>query len=474
MQPDLRARTKVAASAGDLEDGAAPGQRAAAAQGSLYLCIALASMGAFAFGYHLGVVNGPLEAIAASLGFAGNAALQGTVVSSILVGATLGSFLGGSLADAYGRRQTLLFNAIPLLAGALLCANAVSLATIVAGRVLCGIGIGVASALVPLYISEVAPAAQRGALGSVNQLVICIGIVSALVVNIYVPAAQWRAMFAVAAVPAALLGLGMAFVCPETPAHLRRKGRGAEAAAAADQLWGSGGSATLASESAGSPGAEEGVNSIFGLFQPPYRRAAVTAVTLYLIQQFAGINAIVYFSSSVFRAAGVGSATIASAAVGVANVVGTLIAGQLLDREGRKPLLMRSLTLMGASMALLAASMVLDVLKPYAAIFAVTGTIAYVLAFALGSGPVPALLSAEIFPSRARGTGMSLTMVTHWVCNFCVGQMFLPAVAVFGLPSVYAFFGLVAVVGSYWVNANVVETKGRSLQEIEKLMGTSA
>jgi hypothetical protein len=189
--------------------------------GSVLTYVTVACLGAILFGYHLGVVNGALEYLAADLGIAENTVVQGWVVSTLLAGATIGSFTGGALADKFGRTKTFQLDAIPLAVGAFLCATAQSVQTMIVGRFLAGIGIGISSAIVPLYISEIAPTEIRGTLGSVNQLSICIGILAALVAGL--PLAKnplwWRTMFGIAIVPSILLAIGMGF-SPESPRWL--------------------------------------------------------------------------------------------------------------------------------------------------------------------------------------------------------------------------------------------------------------
>lgn len=197
---------RAAAGSGASAEGA--GSDSGANMGAVLAAVGVACCGAFAFGYHLGVVNGPLEAIAKELGFAGNKALQGLVVSSTLMGAAAGSLVGGGFADALGRRASFMLCALPMLVGPLLSATASALNPMVAGRFLAGVAIGLSSALVPLYISEVAPTKLRGALGSLNQLMICLGILGALVANVALPAAAWRDMFMLAVAPAVVLFLG--------------------------------------------------------------------------------------------------------------------------------------------------------------------------------------------------------------------------------------------------------------------------
>lgn len=435
--------------------------------GAVLLCVAVASCGAFSFGYHLGIVNGPLGAIASSLGFASNASLQGLVVSSLLAGAAVGSLAGSALADSLGRRRAFLLDAAPMLAGSLLCAGATRLSTILLGRLLAGFGIGLSSALVPLYISEIAPTRLRGTLGSVNQVLICLGILAALVVNVVLPATAWGTMFALAAVPAGLLALGM-LVCPESPVWLQLKGRHREAEDMAVQLWGADGPAQLGSADKGpalaAPRAEPSWGEVLG------SRAARIGVALFLFQQFSGINAIVYFSSSVFAKAGVGSEALASAAVGVTNVLGSVVATGLMDRAGRKQLLVLSYAGMGASMLAMAAGLSLPFLAHGAGTIALLGTLCYIAFFAFGAGPVPGLLVPELTASRMRGRVVSLAMVTHWVCNLIIGQVFLSSVQAFGVSRVYLFFALVCFASVTYVPRALVETKGRSLEEIELAM----
>lgn len=432
------------------------------------LCVGIAGMGALSFGYHLGVVNGPLQAIAMDLGFAGDAALEGAVVSSLLAGAAIGSLGGSGLADSLGRKRALLFDSVPTLAGCLLCAWATSLPTIVAGRVLTGLGIGMSSALVPLYISEIAPTALRGALGSVNQLLICIGILAALLVNVALPATAWRTMFALAALPAALMGIGM-FLCPESPAWLVMSGKRAEAEAAATQLWGDAGMNQLpADKTDGSSKGEAGWSETLAA------KGAKIGIVLFLLQQFSGINAIVYFSSSVFQQAGVKSGALASAAVGALNVAGTVVAAGLMDKAGRKQLLEMSFTGMGVCMLAMALGLGIPSLSSFAGLVALVGTLGYIASFAMGVGPVPGLLVPEITASRVRGRAVSAAMGTHWVCNFVIGQVFLSAVKAFGVPIVYAFFSGVCALAVLFTKKFVVETKGRSLEEVERaLLATS-
>eukprot|EP00854_Cymbomonas_tetramitiformis_P000527 gene527-921_t len=184
-----------------------------------------------------------------------------------------------------------------------------------------------------------------------------------------------------------------------------------------------------------------------------------------------GINAVIYFSSSVFREAGLQAGVLASAGVGLINVLGTLMAGSMLDRYGRKPLLIGSYCGMGLCMLLQAVTMLLGQLTARMAVpCALVGTLAYVLAFAMGAGPIPGLLLGEILPADVRSKASSIAMASHWVFNFAIGQGFLPACAALGTAYVYLGFAVTCFLAAAFSKQFLIETKGRTLEEIETEM----
>lgn len=454
---------------GDIEDVPLDKFKAKSS-GTVLPFVGVACLGAILFGYHLGVVNGALEYLSRDLGIAENTVLQGWVVSTLLAGATVGSFTGGTLADKFGRTRTFQLDAIPLAIGAFLSANAQNVQTMLIGRLLAGIGIGISSAVVPLYISEISPTEIRGALGSVNQLFICIGILAALVAGLPLAGNPlwWRTMFGIAIVPSILLALGMA-MSPESPRWLVQQGKFSHAEAAIKTLYGKDRVVEVMHElKAGGEGSMEQDAGWFDLFSKRYRKVVSVGAALFLFQQLAGINAVVYYSTSVFRSAGIASDVAASALVGASNVFGTCIASSLMDRQGRKSLLMTSFTGMAASMLLLSLSFTWKVLAPYSGTLAVLGTVLYVLSFSLGAGPVPALLLPEIFASRIRAKAVALSLGMHWISNFVIGLYFLSVVTKFGISTVYLGFASVCLLALLYIAANVVETKGRSLEDIER------
>ena len=257
--------------------------------------VGVACIGCVLFGYHLGVVNAPLDAISATLGFAGDAVRQGQVVSIGLAGAFLGSLGGGPLADGVGRKGSFAYTATTCAVGAALCASAQSFSALLLGRLICGLGIGAALCCVSLFIPEVAPPSQRGFLSSLNQLFTCGGILLSIVAGLPLARAgpaYWRKMFAVAILPC-IAQLGALLWVPESPRWLAKAGRKAEAQEAATRLWGPGAAvpAVEASEAVGGSWAQ--------LVSPRYRKLVAISSLLFVFQQFAGINAVVFFSTKV-------------------------------------------------------------------------------------------------------------------------------------------------------------------------------
>ncbi|KAK6798180.1 hypothetical protein RDI58_005882 [Solanum bulbocastanum] len=460
---------RVRAAGEDIED-AAPLKVQGQSSGSVLPYVGVACLGAILFGYHLGVVNGALEYLAKDLGIAENTVIQGWIVSTVLAGAFVGSFTGGVLADKFGRTKTFILDAIPLSVGAFLCTTAQSVQAMIIGRLLTGIGIGISSAIVPLYISEISPTEIRGTLGTVNQLFICIGILVALVVGLPLSGnpSWWRTMFGLALIPSVLLAIGMAF-SPESPRWLYQQGRISEAETSIKRLYGKEKVAEVMGDlEASARGSSEPDAGWLDLFSSRYRKVVSIGAAMFLLQQLAGINAVVYYSTAVFRSAGITSDVAASALVGAANVFGTTVASSLMDKQGRKSLLLISYTGMAASMMLLSLSFTWKVLTPYSGTLAVLGTVLYVLSFSLGAGPVPALLLPEIFASRIRAKAVALSLGVHWIMNFFIGLYFLSIVTKFGISTVYMGFALSCLVAIVYITGNVVETKGRSLEEIER------
>uniref|UniRef100_A0A2P2LZD3 Hexose transporter family protein n=1 Tax=Rhizophora mucronata TaxID=61149 RepID=A0A2P2LZD3_RHIMU len=347
-------------------------------------------------------------------------------------------------------------------------ATAKSLAVMLLGRFLVGTGMGLGPPVAALYVTEVSPASVRGTYGSLIQIATCIGLMGALFIGI--PAREiagwWRICFWVSAIPAGILAFAMLF-CAESPHWLYKQGRSAEAEAEFERLLG-GAHVKFALYELSKLDRGDDMDSVkfSDLFYGHYFRVVFIGSTLFALQQLSGINAVFYFSSTVFKSAGVPS-DLANIFVGISNLSGSSIAMALMDNLGRKVLLLWSFVGMAVSMGLQVAAASFHSTSSAVLYLSVGGMLMFVFTFALGAGPVPGLLLPEIFPGRIRAKAMAVCMSVHWVINFFVGLLFLRLLEQLGprlLYTVFASFCLLAVV---FVKRNIMETKGKSLQEIE-------
>ena len=435
------------------------------------LVAAVASLGGLLFGYDTGVISGALLFLRDA--FALSPTMQGVVTSSVLVGATLGAAVGGPLTDRYGRRRVIIAMAALFALGALASAAATSMVALVAARATLGVAVGVASMLTPLYLSEAAPAARRGAAVSLNQLCVTIGILASYLVDYAfadVPG-TWRWMLGLGAVPGVLLGLGM-LLLPESPRWLASQGRWDEAEAVLKRLRG----ADVGDELAGLRGDLQGDRaevSLAALFRAERARAPLAiGIALAVFQQVTGINTVIYYAPDILQRAGFASnaaSILATAGIGAVNVLATVAALVLMDRAGRRRLLLGGLVAMALCLVALAAGFAAGdprSLGPVAA----AALAAYVGGFAIGLGPVFWLLIAEIFPLTYRGRGMGVASLANWASNLVVALVFLDLVRLLTPGGTFALFALATLAALVFVWRFVPETKGRSLERIEAEM----
>jgi MFS transporter, SP family, galactose:H+ symporter len=427
----------------------------------------IGALGGFLFGYDTGVVSGALLFIKEDFDL--GAFEQGAVVSILLLGAMIGAGFAGRPADRYGRRPTLLLIAAIYTVGILAAAVAPSFATLLLARLVMGLGVGAASAVVPLYLSEVAPPAVRGRLVSLNQLMITVGIVASyLVALIFAGSEDWRWMFAVGGVPSVLFLLGMTRA-PETPAWLEAHGRPDEARSVLSEVTDEAGveetmeSLRRAREEAGR---RLGLGAL--LRSHPARPALIIGVTLAALQQFGGINTIIYYSATIFENTGLeaSEAIVGSLGIGVINVAMTVVSMRLVDRRGRRPLLRLSLTGMIVTLLLLGLTFALPA-EGVDSWLALVCILLYISAFAIGMGPIFWLLIAEVFPSEARAEGAAVSSTTNWLANFIVGLLFLPLIDAIGEGPTFWVFAVICMAGLVFVNRYVPETRGRAFADID-------
>ncbi|KAJ4718102.1 Major facilitator superfamily protein [Melia azedarach] len=430
--------------------------------------VLVATISSFLFGYHLGVVNETLDSISLDLGFSGSTMAEGLVVSICLGGAFVGCMFSGWIADGIGRRRAFQLCALPLIIGASMSAIAKNLWGMLLGRLFVGIGMGIGPPVAALYVAEVSPAYVRGAYGSSTQIATCLGILLALFVGL--PAKEtvgwWRICFWVSTIPAALLAVFMEF-CAESPQWLFKRGRGAEAEVELEKLLGNLHVKHSVAEMSKSERGDEADSVRFSeLLSARHFQVVFIGSTLFALQQLSGINAVFYFSSTVFKNAGVPSDS-GNICVGIANIAGSIIATLLMDKLGRKVLLLGSFFGMGVAMALQATAAASFVSGSGALFLSLGGMLLFVLTFSLGAGPVPSLLLSEIFPSRIRAKAMAVCMGVHWVINFFVGLFFLRLLEQLGPQILYTIFGFFCFLAVIFVKRSVMETKGKTLQEIE-------
>ncbi|WP_191621897.1 sugar porter family MFS transporter [Microbacterium caowuchunii] len=447
-----------------------------------------AAVGGFLFGFDSSVINGAVDSIQGTYGL--NAFLTGFVVAVALLGCAAGALIAGSLSDRWGRLKVMRLGAVMFFVSSVGTALTFSVPDLVVWRVMSGLGIGIASVVAPAYIAEIAPRQIRGSLASLQQLAITLGIFGALMSDavlantaggasetLWWGMEAWRWMFLVGVLPSAVYGV-LSYTLPESPRYLIAKGRGDEAreifsrlvpAVDLDQTLRE---LTRAIESdrknrnASVRGPVMGLQSIVWV-----------GIILSVFQQFVGINVIFYYSTTLWKAVGFDesdSLTI-SVITSVTNVLVTLIAIFLVDRVGRKPILLTGSVLMTVSLAAMAVAFTFaqgsgeDVSLP-----APWGTIAliaanlFVVGFGASWGPLVWVLLGEIFPSRIRGKALGVAAGAQWIANFLITVSF-PAMSTWSLPLTYGMYALFAALSFLYVAWKIPETKGMELEKTETL-----
>ena len=432
----------------------------------VYLASAISALGGMLFGYDIGVISGAILFIKTD--FSLSPSLEEIVVSSVLLGSLVGAMLGGILADRLGRRRLLIITAVVFGLGAIGAALAPDTAWLIAARVVAGTAIGIASFVAPLYISEIAPVEIRGKLVSINQVALTSGIVISYLIDYAFAGSQaWRWMFALAVIPAAAFGVGLMFI-PNSPRWLVGCGHVDQARAVLQRIRGP---EQVESElSAIRHSVAQQKEHWSELLGPLLRPAMIVGVGLAIAQQITGINTVIYYAPTIFKFAGLSSASVAILAnvgVGVVNVVLTVVAMQLIDRVGRRPLLLVSLAGMALGLFVLGLAFSLPQLSGSLGWIAVASLMVYVGSFAVGLGPVFWLILSEIYPLRIRGRAMSVGTVANWSANLIVALSFLTLTQVLGKPATFWLYGIVSVGSWLFAFFLVPETKGRSLEEIE-------
>lgn len=438
------------------------------ARRNVVLTAAIAGLGGLLFGYDTGVIAGALLFIKGDFDLGSFA--QGLVVAAVPIGAVFGAAYAGPAADRYGRRVMILAAAAVFIVGALASAAAPGVEVLVAARIVIGVAIGLASAAAPVYISEVAPPESRGRLVSFFQLAVTIGILVAYLVGLAFDGIEgWRWMLGLGCVPALGLAFGMLRM-PQSPRWLVMTGDDFAARA------------TLAKIRVDDPdtidreleeireSVEEKPGSWSELLQPVVKAALVVGVGLAILQQVTGINTVIYYAPTIVEFTGVNSSAgsiLAAVGVGIINVAFTILALRLLDRAGRRTLLMIGVSGMVVSLFALGAAFSGNGTSTLASVVAIGSLMVYVASFAISLGPIFWLLNAEIYPLSVRSKAAGVGTMANWTFNFIVSLTFLLLIEALGRSGAFWFYGCIGILTLVFCWKLVPETKGKHLEEIQ-------
>jgi SP family arabinose:H+ symporter-like MFS transporter len=447
--------------------------------GYLYLVCLVAALGGFLFGFDTAVISGTVSLVKHDFNL--DAVNEGWFVSCALLGCIIGVACSGKLSDKYGRKIILILSAVLFLASALGCMVSNSFTVLIVFRLIGGLGIGVASMVSPLYISEFSPSRYRGMMVSLYQLALTIGIVLAYFSNAYFvfhasgdfdsestrkifSTEVWRAMLGLGALPAGIFLISL-FLVPESPRWLLLNGATAKAKAILIKIDGAAAADKEVADFETSQHNEQST-SLKELFTPVYRKALLIGLFLPFLSQVCGINAVIYYGPKILEQAGftLNNALGGQVTIGLVNVVFTFVAIFTIDKWGRKPLLYVGIGGAVVSLLIIGALFALGITQgPWILIF----ILSFIACFAFSFGPICWVVIGEIFPNAIRGKAMALATLSLWVGNFLVGQ--LTPVMLEGLGSSFTFWVFALCCSpALWITWKLIpETKGKSLEMIE-------
>jgi sugar porter (SP) family MFS transporter len=442
----------------------------------VFLITIVAALGGLLFGYDTGVINGAIGPLKAYFNL--DEVREGWAMGCALLGCALGAAGAGAISDRFGRKKVLILSAVLFFVSAIGTAVPTTLTMFILFRIFAGLGIGAASISSPLYIAEITPARIRGRMVSINQFAIVSGISIVFFVNYFIALQGdelwnqnhgWRWMFASGALPALVL-LVLLFLVPESPRWLTKQGREDEALGILTRVNGSDRARTELAEIKDTLRHETG--SLGQLFQPGMKMVLVIGIVLAILQQVTGINVFLYFGTEIFKKMGLGTnaALLQTVVVGAVNLSFTVIAIWTVDRLGRKPLMMIGSTGMGICLLAMGLGAYVQTTGLWMLLF----ILGYIACFALSVGPVTWVILSEIFPTRIRGRAMAVATVCLWIANYIVSQTFpmmdanpwLLQTFHRGFP--FWLYGAFCIVLLLCVRAFVPETKGKTLEEIER------
>lgn len=434
----------------------------------IYFVAAIAAIAGLLFGYDEGVIA--VASPSLERDFPMSPFEQGLMTAAVPLGALFGAIVAGRLTERFGRRGVLMMAAALFIAGALASAAVGSIQLLMFTRLMLGLAIGVAAVVAPLYIAETAPLKIRGAMVSTYQLAITVGIVLSYVTGLVLGIeGTWRVMFGIGAIPGVVFLIGLAFL-PESPRWLVLRHRETEATASLRRLRGPTANIEAEIEDIRRVAAMEQrtTSGVSQLLAPWVRPALIVGAGLYFLQQLSGINAIIYYAPTIFAHAGLSSEStqvMATVGIGIVNLLVTIVAMTLIDRVGRRPLLVAGFVGTACSLALIAVASLLPGLFPTWIV--VAALVGYIASFAISLGPLPHVIMSEVFPLSVRGVGMGMASVSNWGFNFIVVFMFPILLGAVGLAGTFGLFAVVCLGGIVFTLTRVPETNGSSLERIE-------
>jgi len=447
------------------------GDARAHAYRNVIITAATAGLAGLLFGYDTGVIAGALLQITPDFGL--GSFESGLVVAAVPIGAVFGAWYASRYSDRQGRRTLILTAAVIFIIGAIASALAPGTGILVISRIVIGGAIGVASAVAPVYISEIAPPDIRGRLVTFFQLAVTVGILVAYLVGLAFADTNegWRWMVGLGAVPAIALAIGIVRL-PASPRWLLMKGREQDAREALQRVRTEGPEAIELEikEIESSMNIHEG--SWRDLLKPSVKAALVVGIGLAILQQVTGINTVIYYAPTIIQETGINSdasSILASLSVGIVNVLMTVVALRLLDSRGRREMLFIGVSGISISLFLLGLAFLIGADSTGATLLAIFSLMMFVSSFAISLGPIFWLLNAEIYPLSVRSKAASAGTMTNWFFNFVVSLTFLPLIDLLSQTGAFWFYGAIGLLTLWFCWKFVPETKGRSLEQINDI-----
>jgi SP family galactose:H+ symporter-like MFS transporter len=443
----------------------------AQARRNVTITAAIAGLAGLLFGYDTGIVAGALLTITPEFGL--NSLQAGLVVGAVPIGAVGGAWFASYGADKYGRRTLILISAAIFIAGAIVSAIAPDSFILIVSRVVIGAGIGVASAVAPVYISEVAPADMRGGLVTFFQLAVTIGILVAYLVGLAFTDLNegWRWMLGLGAVPALILAIGILRL-PRSPRWLMMQDDTEGAKSALEKVRPAGPEAIDLEIQQIRDSTGPDTSRWSDLKAPAVKAALLVGIGLAVLQQITGINTVIYYAPTIIQSTGVDSASsaiLASLGVGIINVLMTVVAMRLLDRAGRRTLLFIGVTGMSVSLFTLGLAFINGMPETVSTVMAIGSLMLFVSSFAISLGPIFWLLNAEVYPLAVRGKAAAAGTMTNWFFNFLVSVTFLSLIELLTETGAFWLYGSIGLVTLWFCWKFVPETKGKTLEQVDAI-----